>query len=98
MGNSARLSERSPRLVGTYFQIRATEAAEASVNRSSENGGLVATDEAASHLGVSPQFLEKDRSTGRLTGSGARIPYVRIGRAIRYRIADLDAFVGSCPR
>lgn len=42
--------------------------------------------EAAQFLGVSPAFLEADRRRVR------RIPYVKIGRAVRYDPADVIAF------
>jgi excisionase family DNA binding protein len=51
---------------------------------------LLTTDEAARILGVSAAFLERDR------WAGARIPFVRIGaRAVRYRLADLEAYIAS---
>jgi hypothetical protein len=46
---------------------------------------------AAKRLGVSPQYLVKWRFLGR-----PALPFVRIGnRMIRYRMADLDAFIRS---
>jgi excisionase family DNA binding protein len=49
---------------------------------------LLSTKEAARYLGVSAAFLERDR------WAGARIPFVRVGtRVVRYRLADLDAFI-----
>ena len=49
---------------------------------------LLTTEEAASFLGVSKAFLERDR------WAGARIPFVRIGkRAVRYERATLDEYV-----
>ncbi|RFU14372.1 DNA-binding protein [Rhodobacteraceae bacterium W635] len=42
---------------------------------------------AADYLGVSTKWLERDRWIG------ASIPYVKIGRAVRYRATDLAAFV-----
>ena len=54
------------------------------------NHQLLTTKQAADHLGVSTSFLEKDR------WRGARIPFVRVSaRAIRYRQADLDAYIES---
>jgi excisionase family DNA binding protein len=52
------------------------------------NGNLMTTHEAAKYLNVSKAFLERDR------WSGARIPFIKVGsRAVRYRLADLEAFV-----
>lgn len=49
---------------------------------------LLTTTEAASYLGVSKAFLERDR------WAGARIPFIKVGsRAVRYRLSDLDAFL-----
>lgn len=51
---------------------------------------LLNTRQAADYLGVSPSFLEKDR------WRGSRIPFIRISpRAIKYRQADLNAYVDS---
>ena len=51
---------------------------------------LYTTTEAAHYLGVSKAFLERDR------WAGAKIPFVRVGsRAVRYRVADLEAFLES---
>jgi len=43
---------------------------------------------AAEYLGCSRNFLDKDR-TSRLHG----IPFARLGRHIRYDVADLDTFL-----
>lgn len=54
---------------------------------------LLTTKEAAKYLRVSPSFLERDR------WAGARIKFVAIGsRSIRYRKADLDAYLESQAR
>ncbi len=54
------------------------------------NEKLFNTKEAAERLGVSMSFLERDR------WAGARIPFIKIGsRAVRYRQADLDAYIQS---
>jgi len=45
--------------------------------------------EAARHLNCSKNFLDVDRLKLR------RIPFARLGRAIRYDVADLDAFLES---
>lgn len=49
---------------------------------------LVRTPLAATLLGVSDSFLQKDRQRAE-----PRVPYVTIGGAVRYRIADLQSFV-----
>lgn len=44
--------------------------------------------EAAEYLGVATQTLYNWRATGRV-----RIPYVRLGRLVKYIRADLDAYL-----
>lgn len=44
-------------------------------------------DRTAKYLGVSPKWLERDR------WKGATIPYVKIGRSVRYRAADVIEYV-----
>lgn len=51
---------------------------------------LLTTKQAASFLSVSSAFLERDR------WAGAKIPFIKIGsRSVRYRQADLDAYISS---
>ena len=53
---------------------------------------LLTTKEAAAFLRVHYHTLEVWRSTGRYPG----LPFVRVGRhAVRYRMSDLERFVGS---
>jgi excisionase family DNA binding protein len=47
---------------------------------------LLALDEAAEYLGIRPRTLEKLAHDGQM-------PYVKLGRATRYNLADLDAYV-----
>ena len=49
---------------------------------------LIDTAQAARIIGGHPNTLERDRATGRLG-----IPFVRIGRNIRYLLSDLTAWV-----
>lgn len=41
----------------------------------------------AEYLDVSPKWLERDR------WQGATIPYLKVGRAVRYRAADVITYV-----
>lgn len=50
---------------------------------------LLTTKEAAHYLCVSTAFLERDR------WAGARIPFVKIGRNVRYQLAELDAYIAA---
>jgi excisionase family DNA binding protein len=54
------------------------------------NRRRVTEAEAAVYLGVKPQTLAVWRSTQRYA-----LPFYRVGRAIRYDTADLDAFLES---
>jgi len=47
-------------------------------------------EEAAVYIGIRPQTLANWRSTGRY-----KVPFVRAGRLIRYRRADLDSWLAS---
>lgn len=51
---------------------------------------LLRRKDAAAYLQLSPKTLETDVSRNRLG-----IPFVRLGRAVRYRIADLDAWLAE---
>ena len=49
---------------------------------------LLLTAQAAEILGIKPGTLDNWRSTKRV-----QIPFVRVGRAVRYRLSDLQAFI-----
>jgi excisionase family DNA binding protein len=51
---------------------------------------LVTRREAAAYLGISEQTLAIWKCTGRYN-----LAYVKIGRLVKYRRADLDAFIAS---
>lgn len=48
---------------------------------------LINQETAAALLGVSPKWLERDRWVG------ATIPFVKIGRGVRYRAGDIAAYI-----
>lgn len=50
---------------------------------------LLKPEQAAEYLGVSPQKLERDRWCEK------KIPYVKMGRHVRYRATDLIAYVNG---
>lgn len=54
---------------------------------------LLDEKQAAEHLTVSPGTLSVWRSTGRYN-----LPFVKIGRMVRYRLTDLDAWVAGRSR
>jgi hypothetical protein len=49
------------------------------------------TSEAAEYLGISPRWLEVARSRGDGSGPG----YVKLERAVRYKLSTLDSFMAS---
>ncbi len=51
---------------------------------------LLSTSEAADYIGARPHSLEIWRASGRY-----RIPFVKVGRLVRYRRTDLDAWLRS---
>ena len=54
---------------------------------------LLDEQKAAAVLGVSPGTLGVWRSTGRYA-----LPFVKVGRAVRYRRSDIDAWLESSTR
>lgn len=54
------------------------------------NSILVDRGTAARHLGIEKSTLSVWASTKRYN-----LPYVKIGRLVRYKICDLDAFIAS---
>lgn len=52
--------------------------------------GLLSNDEAAEYLGVTPRTLEVWRCTKR-----QQIPYIKVGRLVKYRKTDLDAWLAA---
>jgi excisionase family DNA binding protein len=57
---------------------------------SAELKKLLTREQAAEYLGIKPQTLSVWHSTGRY-----QLPVVKVGRAVRYRMQDLQAFVAS---
>jgi len=53
-------------------------------------GSLLITDQAAEYLGLKPKTLIKDRCTREIG-----IPFVKLGKSVRYRMADLEKFVAD---
>lgn len=51
---------------------------------------LLTNDQAAIYLGVAPNSLAVWRTTKRYA-----LPYVKVGRLVKYRLADLNAFLES---
>ncbi|KVD28184.1 helix-turn-helix domain-containing protein [Burkholderia ubonensis] len=51
---------------------------------------VLTTDQAAVYLGIAPRTLEQWRSNRH-----QRIPFVKIGGRVRYRLKDLEAWLAS---
>jgi hypothetical protein len=60
-----------------------------------KNATLLNDIEAANHIGVSAAFLRKGRCVGILGHATPPPPHLKIGRAVRYRISDLDAWLSA---
>ena len=58
------------------------------MNTQAENT-LKTPEQAAAYLAISERQLQLDRTTKR------NIPFVKIGRLVRYRKADLDAYISA---
>jgi excisionase family DNA binding protein len=54
------------------------------------NDQLLTNDQAAEYLGITPRTLEVWRCTKRYP-----IPFIKVGRLVRYRKSSLDAFHAS---
>lgn len=57
-------------------------------NRTDTTSNLLTETEVAKILNVSPETLQRWRST-RLTN----LTYIKVGRLVRYRIEDINAFI-----
>jgi excisionase family DNA binding protein len=54
------------------------------------NPELLTREQAAAYLGVRPQTLAVWASAGRYN-----LPMVRVGRSVRYRVADLEKWLSA---
>lgn len=51
---------------------------------------MMTTKEAANYMGLSAQTLNLDRHRAAKHGVPLRYPYIRLGKAVRYRKRDLE--------
>jgi excisionase family DNA binding protein len=77
-----RVSER----LATLAALRDSPAAVEAPGR--PPGALMTAREAAAMLGINPQTLNAWRST-----KAVDLPYVKLGRAVRYRREDIEAYI-----
>lgn len=55
--------------------------------------GIVNEKEAARYIGMSAHFLRQGRCNGPTANRTPGPPWLKIGRAVRYRVSDLDAWL-----
>ena len=53
------------------------------------SSGLLDTKQASDFLGVN----DKSLANSRYTGTGIQIPYIKMGKIVRYRQSDLEAYI-----
>lgn len=58
-----------------------------------KNNALLTDTQAAAYIGLSAAFLRKGRCVGILGNATPPPPHLKIGRAVRYRVTDLDAWL-----
>jgi predicted DNA-binding transcriptional regulator AlpA len=56
---------------------------------------LLTDPEAAAYLGMSISFLRQGRMEGRRANRSPGPPFIKLGKAIRYDIEDLDAWLSA---
>ena len=56
---------------------------------------LVTSNEAASYLGVKPKTMPIWRCLSRQGKKAPNIPYIRVGRLIKYKLCELDKYLNS---
>jgi len=56
---------------------------------------LLTDPEAATYLGVSISFLRQGRMEGRRATRSPGPPFIKMGKAIRYDLQDLDAWLAA---
>ena len=53
------------------------------------SNGLLDTKQASDFLGVN----DKSLANSRYTGTGIQIPYIKMGKIVRYRQSDIEAYI-----
>ena len=56
---------------------------------------LFTEQQTSDYLEMSESFLRQSRMEGKREGRTPGPPFVRIGRAVRYRLSDLDAWLSE---
>jgi len=56
---------------------------------------LLKEQQTSDYLKMSESFLRQSRMEGKREGRTPGPPFIRIGRAVRYRLSDLDAWLAE---
>ncbi|MBJ2149987.1 helix-turn-helix domain-containing protein [Paracoccus sp. IB05] len=56
---------------------------------------LMITEQAAQYLQCSEAFFTRDRWQAKQAGTAPQIPFVKIGKFVRYRLSDLEAIAAG---
>ncbi len=59
------------------------------------NRVVLRSPEAAFYIGMSESFLRQSRIYGDLPGRTPGPPYIKVGRSVRYLIADLESWLAE---
>jgi len=52
---------------------------------------LLDTHQASEYLNIDPKSLANSRSTG----IGINLPFIKVGKLVRYKLSDLEAYIES---
>ena len=50
---------------------------------------LLSTKQTAEYLGLDPKSL----ANSRYTGTGVKIPYIKLGKVVRYKLSEVDKYL-----
>ena len=56
---------------------------------------LMTSDQAAAYLQCSRAYLERDRWIAKAAGTPPVIPFLKIGKFVRYRLSDLESIAAG---
>lgn len=60
-----------------------------------ENSHVLNSTDAARYIGMSPSYLSMDRCDGHVGNRTPGPPFIKVGRRVLYRVADLDGWLDS---
>lgn len=56
---------------------------------------LLTSDQAAEYLQCSCAFFERDRWLAKRAGTPPQVPFVKIGKFVRYKLSDLEKIAAN---